>query len=367
MKRFIPAVACIFIVIVIGNITIVAQSQRDMAIDASVQNVVVSNLIRDLNESYVFPEVARQIETKLNDRINDYGAISSAREFAEALTKDIQSVNGDKHLRVRFSYDKLPERKEKTRPSEEEVRRQMAFMKRVNYGFDSVKRLQGNIGYIELRGFMDPRMGEDTVAAAMNFVANTNSLIIDLRRNGGGSPRMVALICSYFFGDEKVHLNDLYWRKGDVTNEFWTNPKVKGTKYLNKDVYILTSRRTFSGAEEFSYNMRNLKRATIVGERTGGGAHPGGSFRLHDHFSAFISTGRAISPITKTNWEGTGVEPHIEVSKDIALKVAHKKALKKVYASETDEQLKGAIKGQIDRLNKEIEKFSAGKKKKSAK
>ena len=355
MKSAFISVAIVFIVIVIGNVTIVAQSQKDMKIDASVRKQVVQNLIRDLNESYVFPDVAKKLEAHLIKRLSSYSSITSANEFAEALTKDIQSVNDDEHLRVRFSFDRLPERKQKTEPSVEEVRNYNDFMKRVNYGFESVKRLDGNIGYIELRGFMDEKRGEGTVAAAFSFVANTDSLIIDLRRNGGGSPFMVALICSYFFGDEKVHLNDLYWRNGDKTDEFWTDPKVKGTKYLNKDVYILTSRRTFSGAEEFSYNMRNLNRAILVGEATGGGAHPGGTFRLHDHFSAFISTGRAISPITKTNWEGTGVKPHFEVSKDIALETAYLKALEKSYAGETDADQKESLERLIEKIKKELE------------
>ncbi len=362
MRNLISALAVFFVVIVIGNIVIVAQDQRDMSIDASVQKEVIGNLIRDLNEAYVFPETAKQIETKLNGKLTAYSKITSAREFANALTEDIQSVNGDKHLRVRFSHEKLPVRAEKTEPSEEEIRNHRDFMRRVNYGFDSVKRLDGNIGYIELRGFMDEKLGEETVAAAMNFVANTDALIIDLRRNGGGSPAMVALICSYFFGEEKVHLNDLYWRKGNKTDEFWTNPKVKGAKYLDKDVYILTSGRTFSGAEEFSYNLRNLGRATIVGETTGGGAHPGGMFRLHDHFSAFISTGKAISPITKTNWEGTGVKPHVEVHKDIALETAYKAALENAAAKTNDPGLKAALEDMITKTGKEISDFTANKK-----
>ena len=267
-------------------------------------------------------------------------------------------MNGDKHLRVRFSPRKIPVRKVKRQPTAEEIERNRQFMRRVNYGFDSVKRLNGNIGYIELRGFMNPKAGADTVASAMNFVSNTDALIIDLRRNGGGSPGMVALICSYFFGDEKVHLNDLYWRKGNVTNEFWTTPEVKGKKYLDKPIYLLTSGRTFSAAEEFSYNLQNLKRAMIIGETTGGGAHPGGSFRLHDHFSAFISTGRAINPITKTNWEGTGVKPEVEVKKDIALEVAKKKALKHIHSNTEDPRLKASLERELGRVKKKIAAFN---------
>lgn len=357
MYKFLAGVVSVLIVIVIGNVVIVAQERPDMPIDKAVRDEVIQSLSANLTKSYVFPEVAKQIAAKLQS--TDYSSIVSGSAFADALTKDIQSVNDDKHLRVRFSAEKLPVRAAVSEPTAEEVAEAKAFNQRVNYGFDSVKRLDGNIGYIELRGFFDPKEGEETVAAAMNFVANTDALIFDLRRNGGGDPAMVALICSYFFGDKKVHLNDLYWREGDKTTEFWTQTKVKGHKYLNKDIYILTSSRTFSGAEEFSYNLRNLERATIVGETTGGGAHPGGSFRLQDHFSAFIATGRAISPITKTNWEGTGVKPHVETNKDIALETAYKAAVEKLVLKTADARLKASLDGLIKKLEKEIEAYNA--------
>ena len=154
--------------------------------------------------------------------------------------------------------------------------------------------------------FMDEELGADTVAAAMNFINGTDSLIIDMRKNGGGNPAMVALVCSYLFGTEPVHLNDLYWREGNRTDEFWTKKEVAGKRYLNKDVYVLTSKRTFSGAEEFTYNLKNLKRATIIGETTRRRTS-GRRFPHQRKLRMFVPTGRAISPVTKTNWEGTGV------------------------------------------------------------
>ncbi|MCA1614166.1 MAG: peptidase, partial [Acidobacteria bacterium] len=163
-----------------------------------------------------------------------------------------------------------------------------------------------------------------------------------------------ALICSYLFGPEPVHLNSLYWREGNRTEEFWTRKEVAGKRYLNKDVYVLTSNRTFSGAEEFSYNLKNLKRATIVGETTGGGAHPGGGHRVGEHFMMFVPTGRAISPITKTNWEGTGVKPDIEVPAEQALTVARLSAVKKQHANIKEAELKAAVQAEIDRLEKEL-------------
>jgi C-terminal processing protease CtpA/Prc len=154
-----------------------------------------------------------------------------------------------------------------------------------------------------------------------------------------------------------VHLNDLYWRTGDRTQQFWTLPYVPGKRYVDKDVYVLTSKQTFSGAEEFTYNLKNLKRATIIGETTGGGAHPGGVFRINEHFQIFIPTGRAINPITKTNWEGTGVKPDIEVAAELALKTAHLAAMKKVLEKNPDERLAEELKKSIETVHKELDEL----------
>jgi C-terminal processing protease CtpA/Prc len=141
---------------------------------------------------------------------------------------------------------------------------------------------------------------------------------------------MVALISSYIFGDERVHLNSLYWREQDVTEQYWTLPYVPGKRFGNKPIYVLTSRETFSGGEEFAYNLKARQRAILVGETTGGGAHPGSSYRLHPHFEVFIPNGRAINPITGTNWEGSGVTPDIPIPQEQDFKVAYSMALKSV-------------------------------------
>ncbi|HET6977122.1 MAG TPA: S41 family peptidase [Pyrinomonadaceae bacterium] len=330
--------------------------QQDLTIDAATRTQVVDTIMKRLNESYVFPDVAKKMEQSIREKAakKEYDQITSAKLFATTLTNDLQAVSHDKHLRVRYSFESIPERAPRQEPTAEEREQRKLDLTYMNHGFSKVERLPGNIGYLEFLNFMDEELGADTVASAMNFVNGTNALIIDMRNNGGGNPAMVALVCSYLFGPEPVHLNDLYWREGNRTDEFWTRKELAGKRYLNKDVYVLTSKRTFSGAEEFTYNLKNLKRATIIGETTGGGAHPGGGFRLTEHFGMFIPTGRAISPITKTNWEGTGVTPDVNVPADQALLVARLMALKKSVTTIANPNRKAGVEDEIQKLEKEL-------------
>jgi C-terminal processing protease CtpA/Prc len=337
--------------------------QPDMTIDAAARSQVIEVLVKELNDSYIFPETAKKMEADLRARLKnkEYDQMTSARQFSQKLTDDLRSISKDGHLTVRYSHERIPVRAVKSEPTAEEIEQYRNSLRRNNYGFVKVENMRGNVGYIDLRGFTDPELGAETVAAAMNFVANTDALIFDLRNNGGGNPAMVALICSYLFGDKPVHLNDLYYRVGNKTEEFWTKPTVLGKKYgETKDVYVLTSKRTFSGAEEFANNLKVLKRATIVGETTGGGANPGGVVRLTDNFGAFVPTGRAINPITKTNWEGTGVEPDVKVDKEHALKTAYSLALNKSIEKAKEPGLKNALKQLIEQTQKELDEMKKG-------
>ena len=342
-------------------VSVAQPEQPDLTIDAATRTQVIDGILKRLNDSYVFPDIAKKMEQSIRERVakKEYDQLTSAKQFAQTLTNDLQAVSKDKHLRVRYSHQPIPERGPRREPTAEEREQRKRELTWMNHGFGKVERLRGNIGYLEFFNFADEELGADTVAAAMNFVNGTDALIIDMRKNGGGNPAMVALVCSYLFGPEPVHLNDLYWREGNRTDEFWTKKEVAGKRYLNKDVYVLTSNRTFSGAEEFTYNLKNLKRATIIGETTGGGAHPGGGFRITEHFGMFVPTGRAISPITKTNWEGTGVTPDIAVPADQALHVARIMALKKSLTTLTNPEFKAGVEDEIQKLEKELAAMKA--------
>jgi len=261
-------------------------------------------------------------------------------------------VTRDKHIRVRHSATVLEDRQADRTPTAGERAAYLRTEQSRNFGVERVERLPGNIGYIELRGFASADIAGEAIAAAMSLVSHSDALIIDLRRNGGGDPATVALMSSYLFA-ERTHLNDMYWREGNRTEQFWTQDWVPGKRFdAKKPVYVLTSRRTFSGAEEFSYNLKNLKRATLVGETTGGGAHPGDMVKVAPHFQVFIPGGRAISPITKTNWEGTGVEPDVKVAADDALRVAQVMALKPLVAAHDDAGIKAALQTRLAELER---------------
>jgi C-terminal processing protease CtpA/Prc len=301
-----------------------------MTIDAATRRTVIEAVLKELKATYVFPETANNMVQAIDSHVaaGQYDAITSAKALARRLTADLRDVCHDKHLRVRYSAETLPGEPAQGQPAGMDIAKMREEMARVNFGFEKIERLNGNIGYLDLRGFVPASVAGETAAAAMNFLANTDALIIDLRQNGGGSPDMVALLCSYLFPPgEPVHLNDLYFRPRNTTQQWWTQSYVPGARYVDKPVYVLTSKNTFSAAEECTYNLKCLKRATIVGEVTGGGAHPGDFMRVHDHFGVWVPQGRAINPITKTNWEGTGVKPDVEVPASLALATAHLAAL----------------------------------------
>ncbi len=204
-----------------------------------------------------------------------------------------------------------------------------------NFHFSKIEILEGNIGLIKLNGFSDFMEEAGKVAdAAMAYIANSDAIIFDLRTNPSGSPEMIKHLQSYLF-KESTHINSFYFRIKDKLTESWTTKKVNGKKLDQTPVYVLISNRSFSAAEEFTYNLKHLKRATIIGETSGGGANPGGYYAIDKDFVIFIPTGRAINPITKTNWEGVGVIPHIEVTKEKALETAHLEALKLLSKNST--------------------------------
>ncbi len=302
-------------------------------IDRAARAQTVATVAALLDTFYVSPDVAKRAADTLRARgaRGPYRAYANGVSFAMRLDDDLAELTHDKHLHVMYSVLPLPPDAPPatgaTSParSPDDAMREQARVDAMNCGFTKAEVLSGNVGYIRFDMFADPAVCGATASAAMNVVAGTRALILDLRDNGGGDPAMVSYIASYLF-DRRTHLNDLWTRRTGTTEEFWTHDSVAGRRFGGtKPVYVLTSSRTFSGGEEFTYDLQQLHRATIVGETTGGGAHPMSSHRINDHFLITVPFARPVNPVTHTNWEGVGVEPDVKVSAGDALVTAQQR------------------------------------------
>lgn len=279
-----------------------------------------------LNDNYVFPDIAAKIESHLKSKLTEavFDSIMDKKEFADVMTKEVQSISHDKHMRIRLRPAQPLSPTTKPNPIATFYERNKSFEEQ-NFGFTRAEKLEDNIGLLEITGFPPLQFARSHADLAMKFLKNSDALIIDCRRNGGGNPDLIQYVCSYLF-EKPTHINSIYNREKNTTEEFITFEKVDGKKMSDVPLFVLTSSRTFSGGEEFAYDIQTQKRGAIIGETTGGGANPGGLFPVEDDFQIFIPTGRAINPITKTNWEGTGVKPDIEIESSKALDTALSKA-----------------------------------------
>ena len=321
-----------------GSLAAEQMSSRDIVVRA----------LALLRENYVFPELAGLVAAAVETRLaaGEYDNLDEIT-LTELLTSHLQDATGDKHLAVRLGGGPGPRRGPRPerggperddpegqdgKPVDHEARRlKMRQMGRLdNFGIHRVERLDGNIGYLDLRRVPLPENAGPAIAAAMELVSGTYALIIDLRFNGGGSPHGVAFWCSYLLREEPVHLNDIFHADTGETRQFWSLPYLPGSRYLDRPVYVLTSSRTFSGGEDFAYTLQALHRAELIGETTGGGAHPTRPFPISSAVHIAIPFARSISPVTGTNWQGTGVIPDTPVPTDEAYNVAYGKALRHV-------------------------------------
>ena len=328
-----------------------AQETADVPIDAGMRADVVRALGDALEKNYVFPDKGIETGETLERLLESgkYDRFETANAFAEALRSDLREAGDDRHLQLRYDPEFVPQGDQADGPpSAEEVAdtyRQMALH---GFGVARTAMLPGNIGYIDLRFFGPPEAVAGAYESAIQLVSGSQALIIDLRSNGGGDPAAVAQFASHLFAEGDVrHLNSIYDRTEDRTREFWTDQSVE-TRYTGP-VYVLTSSRTFSGGEELAYDIQTQKRGTLFGETTGGGANPGGPVALAHGFTAFIPTGRAINPVTGTNWEHVGVKPEVSVPAEDALSTAFSAAIKALRAeAEGDRrQLLGRIAEQL--------------------
>lgn len=295
-------------------------------LSSTVRSEVIDALINRLCTQYTFPAVASEIVLMLQKRRGEYDAISEGRLFAAMLTTHMREISHDSHLLV--SYE----------PQEVDIEGDGAFSvgrrdigEILNYGFEKAERLTGNIGYLCINSFFSPTIAFRALMNALDFIAHTNALIIDLRKASGGDLAMLKFLASYFFQSDPVHLNDISWCGN--TQSYWTLPYIPGQRYATKPLFILTSHTTSSIAEAFAYDLQSQRRATIIGEVTAGEANPLERFPLAAHCASLIPVGHITNPVTGTNWEDIGVQPDVEVAQKNALQAAYTLALQYMLES----------------------------------
>jgi antitoxin (DNA-binding transcriptional repressor) of toxin-antitoxin stability system len=301
-----------------------AKVERITIDDAASARIVAQAAVL-LDRFHVDPKIGKSLSAAMRKRAahGDYRSLMYGEELARKLTKDLREVGQDKHLEVRFSYFILPA----VPPARDAVAD--SRLRAANCGFEKAEHLRPNIGYLKFNFFGDPEICTATAGAAMNFLADSDALIIDLRDNNGGRGGVGTFIASYLFA-ERTQLSGNFRRADNVTTEEWTLPYVPGRKFIDKPVLVLISNRTFSAGEGFAYLLKDLKRATLIGETTVGGSGTIEFKPIDAHFTLVLPTGRVVSPVTKTDWAGTGVEPDVKVPADQALDAALKLAAEEI-------------------------------------
>jgi len=298
---------------------------------------LINSITDSLNKHYIFPEKAVIISSYLQSQLKRNAYVNlqdNPEKLAAKIGYDISIAHHDPHMRINFDPGFVP--RQISEPSYEDIERVKKYWKENNYTFRKVEILPGNIGYLPFDLFTDDiDAAKPTIAAALKFLANSNAIIIDLRDNMGGSPQMVSQLESYFF-KEKTHMNDLINRTSMDTTFLYADPSKSDSLYLSMPVYILTGRHTFSGAEDFSYGMQVAKRAFVVGETTGGGAHPQMPFSVGQHFVVFIPFARSLNPVTQTDWEGKGVIPDVKINANSAFVKAQEIIFRNLSLAATD-------------------------------
>ena len=327
-------------------------SKWNATVDSATKAAVIEDIGKLLVEKYIFLDVAEKLKNHINARLarGDFAAIADPEQFAAMLRDDLREISKDKHFFVEFN----PERAklilaQQSRSEEENQRAEQILIERdrlINFGFDKLERLKGNVGYLDISELCNAENAGETAVAAMNFLANSDAVIVDLRDTPGGYPNMVQLLCSYFLKGKKegrTHLGTFERRFDNSIEQIWTLSHVPGKRMYDTDLYVLTSQYTASGAEAFAYDMKCLKRVTLVGEKTKGMANPVDDKVIQENFVMHLPTGKYVNAISGTDWEQKGVEPDIAVSAEQALDTAYLMVLEKLVKNTKDKSQKFQI------------------------
>ena len=328
-----------------------APPEDDGPITAAERTAVIDALTAALDQHYVFADKAKALGKKLHDRQQHgaYASIARGQAFAHALTEDMAALVHDKHLEVRYVEHAVepPPADQPAAMDDDEA----AEQRYLNHGVFEVRRMRFNLGYLNFNAFGRPMPTADKLAAAMRLLADTQSLIIDLRECHGGDTDTVAMAQSYLL-PANTHMLDMYVRSTNITTHVRAQAELAGPRYAaGKPVFVLIGEGTVSGCEAFAYAMQAQKRATVIGGHSAGAAYFGDPVRLGDHFMAFVPIGRPIDPITHGDWEGTGVIPTIPAAPDQALAVAERASLALLEPKERNSRRRAAMQRRIAELH----------------
>jgi len=308
-----------------------------------IRGQIIEKTAKLIVENYVFPDVADRMATTILRKMEsgEYGDCQTAVELGGQLTEDLRAISNDLHLAVFYHPQEAARILEKQAQDPLNESYESDWWHGVhsdNFGLKKIEYLIGNVGYIDIRYFAPVNLAGQVAVAAMDFLSRCDALIFDLRQCGGGDPFMVQLIESYLFDEHKKPklLMNQYQRARDEVHQSWTYPYVPGKHIPDVPVFVLTSKRTFSGGEDMAYTLKHHGRAIIVGETTGGGAHPVTELTPGEGFVIILPDGYPTHPVTKANWEGSGVQPDIEVSREQVLEVAHRHALQSLMGKHDD-------------------------------
>ncbi|HEY0751892.1 MAG TPA: S41 family peptidase [Chitinophagaceae bacterium] len=325
-------------IITIAILSLAFTFANAQTISAKEKLEIIVNTKQALGKQYHFKQQVPAICTYIDGQWKEgaYSEISDRNEFTTALAADMKKAAKDNHLNYFYTAAEIAGDKK----LEQQMPWHLVNDKFLNNGVTAMQILSGDVGYLKVQamGYMD-----ELLPAAFTYLQHTQALIIDIRGNGGGM--LSNILASYLLPEDSIHLNTINWN--DRTDSIFTKKTLAGPRYLNKPVYLLTDKGTFSSAEEFAYDLKAMQRVTIVGEATGGGANPGGlmnvyTFKDGTRLDMYVSMAQVVNPVTQSNWEGSGVQPDVKVKSEDALKKAHDMALEFLQIREHNAVIKKA-------------------------
>lgn len=309
----------IFLTVLIFNYTVYAQKKATKPVNENELTIVIDSITKLVEQYYVSLEIGEKISDfiQAQKKSGVYKDITNPNVLVSQLTSDLRSVNGDLHMSATYSPEIDADASKENKVSIKIDNRGQW----TNYGFQEIKILDGNIGYLKINHFTSWNHFEDAkkvITRSINTIQNTDALIIDVRNNSGGFEEIVAYLISYFFDGESIHLSDYYYRYSDQRYGVYTTVDIPGTKLPNIPIYVLVNSRSASAAESLAYMLKHLKRATIIGEITAGAGNGAMTHRINNRFTVTIASETTINAITKTSFEQVGVIPNIKTSSDEA-------------------------------------------------